>query len=54
MVASRKTQVSQLDGIGQAHADHHGGFTIGALSMIGVPPTRLRFQVVYPERRDFV
>ena len=39
MVASHKTQVSQLDGIGRRMPITMAAFTIGALSMIGVPPT---------------
>lgn len=37
--ASRKTEVSQLDGIGRRMPWTMGAFAIGALSMIGVPPT---------------
>ncbi|MBX3474171.1 MAG: monovalent cation/H+ antiporter subunit D family protein [Planctomycetes bacterium] len=37
-VAAHKTQVSQLDGIGRRMPWTMGAFTIGALSMIGVPP----------------
>jgi multicomponent Na+:H+ antiporter subunit D len=36
--AAHKTQVSQLDGIGRRMPATMGAFTIGALSMIGVPP----------------
>lgn len=36
--AAHKTQVSQLDGIGRRMPWTMGAFTIGALSMIGVPP----------------
>lgn len=36
---TRKTAVSELDGIGRAMPWTMGAFTIGALSMIGVPPT---------------
>ncbi len=38
-VASKKTEVSQLAGIGRRMPWTMGAFTIGALSMIGVPPT---------------
>ena len=38
-VASRKTEVFQLRGIGRRMPWTMGAFTIGALSMIGVPPT---------------
>ncbi|MDX1593525.1 MAG: monovalent cation/H+ antiporter subunit D family protein [Gammaproteobacteria bacterium] len=38
MVAAHKTEVSQLDGIGRRMPWTLGAFTIGALSMIGVPP----------------
>jgi len=37
--ASHKTEVSQLDGIGRRMPWTMGAFAIGALSMIGVPPT---------------
>ena len=37
--ASRKTQISQLAGIGRRMPWTMAAFTIGALSMIGVPPT---------------
>jgi len=37
--AAHKTEVSQLDGIGRRMPWTMGAFTIGALSMIGVPPT---------------
>ncbi|MFC1674247.1 proton-conducting transporter membrane subunit, partial [Pseudomonadota bacterium] len=37
--ASKKTQVSQLDGIGKRMPFTMGAFAIGALSMIGIPPT---------------
>lgn len=37
--ASHKTEVSQLDGIGRRMPLTMTAFTIGALSMIGVPPT---------------
>ena len=37
--ASHLTEVSQLDGIGRRMPWTMGAFTIGALSMIGVPPT---------------
>lgn len=36
--ASGKTQVSQLDGIGHRMPWTMGAFTIGALSLIGIPP----------------
>ncbi|MGH7254820.1 MAG: monovalent cation/H+ antiporter subunit D family protein [Nitrospirales bacterium] len=36
--ASHKTEISQLDGIGRAMPWTMGAFTIGTLSMIGVPP----------------
>lgn len=36
--ASKKTEVSQLDGIGHRMPWTMGAFAIGALSMIGVPP----------------
>ncbi len=36
--ASHKTEISQLDGIGHRMPWTMGAFTIGALSMIGVPP----------------
>lgn len=39
MVASHKTEVSQLDGIGRRMPWTMGAFAVGALSMIGVPPT---------------
>lgn len=39
LVASHKTNVSQLNGIGRRMPWTMGAFTIGALSMIGVPPT---------------
>lgn len=38
-VAAGKTRVSELDGIGRRMPWTMGAFTIGALSMIGVPPT---------------
>ena len=38
-VASKKTEVFQLRGIGRRMPWTMGAFTIGALSMIGVPPT---------------
>lgn len=38
-VAAHKTKVSELDGIGRRMPITMGAFTIGALSMIGVPPT---------------
>jgi multicomponent Na+:H+ antiporter subunit D len=38
-VAAGKTQVSQLDGIGRRMPWTMAAFTVGALSMIGVPPT---------------
>ncbi len=37
--AAHKTEVSQLDGIGRLMPWTMGAFAIGALSMIGVPPT---------------
>jgi len=37
--AAHKTEVSQLNGIGRRMPWTMGAFTIGALSMIGVPPT---------------
>ena len=37
--AAHKTEVSQLDGIGRRMPWTMGAFAIGALSMIGVPPT---------------
>ncbi len=37
--ASHKTEISQLNGIGKQMPWTMGAFTIGALSMIGVPPT---------------
>ena len=37
--ASHKTEISQLDGIGRRMPWTMGAFAIGALSMIGVPPT---------------
>lgn len=37
--ASHKTEISQLDGIGRAMPWTMGAFAIGALSMIGIPPT---------------
>jgi multicomponent Na+:H+ antiporter subunit D len=37
--AAHKTEVSQLDGIGRRMPWTMGAFTVGALSMIGVPPT---------------
>jgi len=37
--AAHKTKVSQLNGIGRAMPWTMAAFTIGALSMIGVPPT---------------
>jgi len=39
MVASHKTEVSQLDGVGRRMPITMAAFTIGALSMIGLPPT---------------
>jgi len=38
-VAAGKTQLSQLDGIGRRMPWTMAAFTIGALSMVGVPPT---------------
>jgi multicomponent Na+:H+ antiporter subunit D len=37
-VASHKTRVSELDGIGRAMPFTMAAFTVGALSMIGIPP----------------
>ncbi len=37
--AAHKTEVSQLDGIGRRMPWTMGAFAIGALSMIGIPPT---------------
>lgn len=37
--AAHKTEVSQLDGIGRLMPWTMGAFAIGALSMIGIPPT---------------
>jgi multicomponent Na+:H+ antiporter subunit D len=37
--ASHKTEISQLDGIGRRMPFTMAAFTIGALSMIGLPPT---------------
>ncbi|MBL9102040.1 MAG: monovalent cation/H+ antiporter subunit D family protein [Myxococcales bacterium] len=37
--AAHKTEVSELDGIGRKMPFTMGAFTIGALSMIGLPPT---------------
>ena len=37
--AAHKTEVSQLDGIGRRMPWTMGAFAIGALSMIGLPPT---------------
>lgn len=37
--AAHKTEISQLDGIGRRMPFTMGAFTIGALSMIGLPPT---------------
>ncbi len=39
MVASHKTEVSQLDGIGRRMPWTMGAFAVGAVSMIGLPPT---------------
>ncbi|MFQ5992677.1 MAG: monovalent cation/H+ antiporter subunit D family protein [Nitrospiraceae bacterium] len=36
--ATHKTEISQLDGIGRSMPWTMGAFTIGALSMVGVPP----------------
>lgn len=38
-VAAHKTEVSQLDGIGRRMPITMGAFTVGALAMIGLPPT---------------
>lgn len=37
-VASHKTNISELDGIGRQMPFTMGAFTLGALSMIGIPP----------------
>jgi multicomponent Na+:H+ antiporter subunit D len=37
--AAHKTEISQLDGIGRRMPFTMGAFTLGALSMIGLPPT---------------
>ena len=37
-VATHKTEISQLDGIGKRMPFTMGAFTLGALSMIGLPP----------------
>lgn len=37
-VAAHKTEISQLDGIGRQMPFTMGAFTLGALSMIGIPP----------------
>jgi multicomponent Na+:H+ antiporter subunit D len=37
-VATHKTKVSELDGIGRQMPFTMGAFTLGALSMIGIPP----------------
>jgi multicomponent Na+:H+ antiporter subunit D len=37
--AAHKTEISQLDGIGRKMPWTMGAFTVGALSMIGLPPT---------------
>jgi len=37
--AAHKTEISQLDGIGRLMPWTMGAFAVGALSMIGVPPT---------------
>jgi multicomponent Na+:H+ antiporter subunit D len=37
--AAHKTEVSQLDGIGRSMPWTMGAFAIGALSLIGIPPT---------------
>jgi len=39
LVASHKTLVSELDGIGRRMPWTMGAFFVGALSMVGVPPT---------------
>jgi len=39
LVAAHKTQVSQLNGIGRRMPWTMGAFAVGAISMIGVPPT---------------
>ena len=38
LVASHKTRVSQLDGIGRRMPWTLGAFSVGALSMVGIPP----------------
>jgi len=38
LVAAHKTEVSQLDGIGRRMPWTLGAFTVGAMSMIGLPP----------------
>ncbi len=38
MVAAHKTEVSQLDGLGRAMPITFAAFTIGALSIVGLPP----------------
>jgi len=46
-VASKKTEIHQLRGIGRRMPWTMAAFTIGALSMIGVPPAcGVRFQMV--------
>ena len=37
--ASHKTEVSELDGIGRHMPWTMAAFTVGAISMIGIPPT---------------
>ncbi|MDA0655362.1 MAG: monovalent cation/H+ antiporter subunit D family protein [Proteobacteria bacterium] len=39
LVASHKTEISQMDGIGRRMPWTMGAFAIGSLSMIGLPPT---------------
>ena len=39
LIAAHKTEVGQLDGIGRAMPLTMGAFAVGALSMIGLPPT---------------
>jgi len=39
LVASHKTEISQLNGIGRRMPWTMGAFSVGALSMIGLPPT---------------
>ena len=39
LIAARKTRISEMNGIGRCMPWTMGAFTVGALSMIGVPPT---------------